>query len=147
MNEAMEAYMNRGMERYMRMVEQQAIPRPLRVVHHRAVIDRDHVAAHQRLYDDYFAENPWFPANMFRRRFRMRRELFMRIFDALKCRYLYFRFRHDAAGRPGHTPIQKCTAAIRQLAYGGAADMWDEYLHIGETTALECLKFFCQSVI
>ena len=136
MNEAMEAYMNRGMERYMRMVEQQAIPRPPRVVHHRAVIDRDHVAAHQRLYEDYFAEYPRFPANMFRRRFRMRRELFMRIVRALERQYLCFRFRHDAAGRPGHTPIQKCTAAIRQLAYGGAADMWDEYLHIGETTSL-----------
>lgn len=103
MNEAMEAYMNRGMERYMRMVEQQAIPRPPRVVHHRAVIDRDHVAAHQRLYEDYFAEYPRFPANMFRRRFRMRRELFMRIVGALERRYLCFRFRHDAAGRPGHT--------------------------------------------
>ena len=148
MNEAMEAYMNRGMERYMRMVEQQAIPRPPPpVVHHRAVIDRDHVAAHQRLYEDYFAEYPRFPANMFRRRFRMRRELFMRIVRALERQYMCFRFRHDAAGRPGHTPIQKCTAAIRQLAYGGAADMWDEYLHIGESSALKCLKEFCGGVI
>ena len=46
MNEAMNAYMNREMERYMRRVEQQAIPRPPRVVHRRAMIDRDHVAAH-----------------------------------------------------------------------------------------------------
>ena len=131
MNEAMNAYMNREMERYMRMVEQQAIPRPPRVVHHGAVIDRDHVVAHQRLYDDYISENPRFPANMFRRRFRMRRELFMRIVRALERQYMCFRFRHDAAGIPGHTPIQKCTAAIRQLAYGGTTDMWDEYLHIG----------------
>ena len=105
MNETMEAYMNREIERYMRRVEHQAVPRPPPVVHRRAVIDRDHVTTHQRLYDDYFAPDPRFPANMFRRRFRMRRELFMRIVDALDRRYLYFRFRHDAAGRPGHTPI------------------------------------------
>ncbi|XP_047949219.1 uncharacterized protein LOC125195059 [Salvia hispanica] len=54
--------------------------------------------------------------------------------------------REDAVGKPGYTPIQKCTAAIRQLAYGGAADMFDEYLHIGESTARECLEFFCQGV-
>ncbi|XP_042061213.1 uncharacterized protein LOC121805430, partial [Salvia splendens] len=77
----------------------------------------------------------------------MSRAMFMRIVNALEQRYLYFCFRHDAAGKPGHTPIQKCTAAIRQLAYGGTADMWDEYLHIGETTSLECLKYFCQAVI
>ena len=100
MNEAMNAYMNHEMERYMLRVEQQAIPRPPRVIHRRAVIDRDHVAAHQRLYDDYFSENPRFPANMFRRRFRMRRELFMRIVSALERRYLCFRFLHDAVGRP-----------------------------------------------
>ena len=56
----------------------------------------------------------------------MRKELFMRIVDALERRYLCFQFRYDAAGKPGHTTIQKCTAAIMQLAYGGAADLWDE---------------------
>ena len=56
MNEAMNAYMNREMERYMRRVEQQAIPRPPRVVHRRVVIDRDHVAAHQRLCRLLFRE-------------------------------------------------------------------------------------------
>ena len=123
MNEALEAYMNREMERYMQRALQPAVPCPRPVVHRRTVIDRDHVAAHQRLYDDYFSENLRFGANLFRRRFRMRRELLMRIVDALEQRYLCFRFMHDAAGRPSHTPFQKCTAAIRQLAYGGATDM------------------------
>ena len=77
----------------------------------------------------------------------MHRELFMRIVDALERRYKCFRFKNDAADRPGHTPIQKCTSAIRQLAYGGAVDMWDEYLHIGETSAQKCLKHFCEGVV
>ena len=77
----------------------------------------------------------------------MRRPLFMHIVNALERRYLCFRFRYDAAGKPGHTALQKCTAAIRHLAYGGAANMWNEYLHIGETTTLDYLKYFFQGVI
>ena len=38
--------------------------------------------------------------------------------------------REDAVSKLGHTPIQKCTAPIRQLAYGGAADIFDEYCDI-----------------
>ncbi|XP_047979455.1 uncharacterized protein LOC125221381 [Salvia hispanica] len=59
---------------------------------------------------------------------------------------MYFSIREDAVGKPGLTPLQKCTVAIRQLAYGGAADMFDEYLHIGESTAVECLQNFCAGV-
>ena len=147
MNEALEAYTYVEMNRLIQRALQPAVPRPRPFVRRRAVIDRDHIAAHQRLYDDYFAEHPRFGANLFRRRFRMRKELYMSIVDALERRYMCFRFKHDVAGRPGHTPIQKCTASIRQLAYGGAADMWDEYLHIGETTALKCLKYFCEGVV
>ncbi|XP_042012228.1 uncharacterized protein LOC121760654 [Salvia splendens] len=83
----------------------------------------------------------------FRRRFRMHQTLFMHIVNALERRYTYFRLREDAIGRPGHSPIQKCTAAIRKLAYGGPADMFDEYLHMGEMTARECLMYFYQGVI
>lgn len=34
---------------------------------------------------------------------------------------------------------EKCTAAMRMLAYGTPADALDEYLKIGKCTALECL--------
>ncbi|XP_047949577.1 uncharacterized protein LOC125195473 [Salvia hispanica] len=54
--------------------------------------------------------------------------------------------REDAPGKPGHTPLLKSTAAIRQLAYGGLADMFDEYLHIGESSAIECLQNFCAGI-
>ncbi|XP_058217564.1 uncharacterized protein LOC131328667 [Rhododendron vialii] len=39
------------------------------------------------------------------------------------------------------------TAAIRILAYGFSADHCDEYLKIGESTAIESLKHFCDAVI
>ncbi|XP_047961504.1 uncharacterized protein LOC125206269 [Salvia hispanica] len=57
------------------------------------------------------------------------------------------RHREDGIGRPGLTPLQKCTVAIRQLAYGTASDMFDEYLHVGETTGRKCLKTFCKVVV
>ena len=43
----------------------------------RRYIDRNHLAGHKRLYDDYFAEEPVYPPNLFRRRFRMRHSLFL----------------------------------------------------------------------
>ncbi|XP_047979203.1 uncharacterized protein LOC125221123 [Salvia hispanica] len=107
---------------------------------------RDHAGGHDRLFADYFAEEPRYPADVFRRRFRMRRSLFLRIVNALSARYPEFRLQRDATGKPGLSPLQKCTVAIRQLAYGGSADMFDEYLQCGETTGNECLKNFCQGV-
>ncbi|XP_059428458.1 uncharacterized protein LOC132162210 [Corylus avellana] len=38
------------------------------------------------------------------------------------------------------------TAALRMLAYGVMADLMDEYLRIGESTAMECFKLFVQAV-
>ncbi|XP_057790696.1 uncharacterized protein LOC131007794 [Salvia miltiorrhiza] len=42
----------------------------------------------------------------------------------------YFQQHLDAAGRLGMSPIQKCTAAMRVLAYGTSADLHDEYLRM-----------------
>ena len=45
------------------------------------------------------------------------------------------------------SPLTKCTAAIRILAYGISADCVDEYLKIGESTAIECMENFATGVI
>ncbi|KAF5794373.1 putative harbinger transposase-derived protein [Helianthus annuus] len=47
----------------------------------RKFIRRNHIQGHERLYRDYFAENPVYPSNLFRLRFRMSRPLFLRILD------------------------------------------------------------------
>ena len=39
------------------------------------------------------------------------------------------------------------TAALRMLAYGMSADSLDEYVRIGETTTIQCVKRFCQGVV
>ncbi|XP_071727894.1 uncharacterized protein [Rutidosis leptorrhynchoides] len=48
---------------------------------------------------------------------------------------------------PTFTTIQKCTSVIRQLAYGTAPDMWDEYLQMSEQTSILCLDYFCMCII
>ncbi|XP_047951824.1 uncharacterized protein LOC125197155 [Salvia hispanica] len=77
----------------------------------------------------------------------MLQELFLSIVQTLEARDEYFQYREDGIGRPGLTPLQKCTVALRQLAYGTTADMFDEYLHVGETTGREGLKNFCRGVV
>ena len=47
----------------------------------------------------------------------------------------------------GCRTLTKCTAAMRMLAYGVAADCVDEYLKIGASTAIECLKKFASCVV
>jgi hypothetical protein len=63
------------------------------------------------------------------------------------CRAEYFSLLQDCCGQIGLTPHQKITSAIRQLAYGTSTDSIDEYIRIGETTALRTLKFFVSHVI
>ncbi|XP_020254737.1 uncharacterized protein LOC109831745 [Asparagus officinalis] len=77
----------------------------------------------------------------------MQRPLFLRIVDSLSNYDTYFTQRRNSAGKRGLSPIQKCTAAIRMLAYGVAADACDEYVKIGETTAVECVSKFCEGIV
>ncbi|XP_033138173.1 uncharacterized protein LOC103844705 [Brassica rapa] len=112
----------------------------------RAYVERYREGGHNRLWNDYFSVDATYSAQ-FRRRFRMNKDLFTRIVYELSENIPFFQHRQDATGRFGHTPLQKCTAAIRQLAYGSAADAVDEYLRIGESTALLCLHKFTDGII
>ena len=50
-------------------------------------------------------------------------------------------------GKYGLSPLTNCTAAMRILTYGVAADCADEYLKIGASTTIECLEKFASSVV
>ncbi|XP_020266798.1 uncharacterized protein LOC109842316 [Asparagus officinalis] len=112
-----------------------------------AVINRDRENAHQNLVIDYFADNPRFGEDMFRRRYRMSRSLFLRIVDAVKDHDYYFQQRSDGLGRMRLSPLQKVIAVFRMLAYGLPADGTDEYVKIGESTAIESMKRFCRAMV
>ncbi|KAF8400913.1 hypothetical protein HHK36_014216 [Tetracentron sinense] len=57
----------------------------------------------------------------------------------------YFVQRKDCCSRLVCSSVQKMIAAVCILAYGLSA--YDEYLKIGESTAIESLKRFCETVI
>ncbi|XP_071700097.1 uncharacterized protein [Rutidosis leptorrhynchoides] len=130
-------------------VESERVPRS------RIYIPRNREEAGENLLKDYFSDTPVFPPYKFKRRFRMRIELFLRIsqgisnFDSHDTpeHFRFFRERFDAIGRPTFTILQKMTSALRQLAYGTTADMFDEYLKMSEQTSILCLDNFCKCII
>ena len=111
------------------------------------VIHRNREDADTNLFNDYFSDNPRYGDDIFRRRYRMSQNLFMRIVDAVKQHDSYFQHRIDALGRCGLSTLQKVTAVFRMLAYGLPADATDEYVKIGESTAIESMKRFCRAIV
>ncbi|XP_057540653.1 uncharacterized protein LOC130818498 [Amaranthus tricolor] len=53
----------------------------------------------------------------------------------------------DATGKKGLSALQKCTAALRMLAYEVVADQVDEYLRISESTTRKALTHFTKGII
>ena len=95
------------------------------------------------LYADYFANTLLFKPDKFRRRFRMARHVFNRIREGVVAHDPYFECKTDALGKLGFSSYQKCTAAIRMLAYGIPGDLVDEYVRMSETTCLMSMYKFC----
>ena len=56
----------------------------------RRFIWRNPLQGHDRLFHDYFAETPVYPPNVFRRRFRMSRSLFLCIHSRVEATEPYF---------------------------------------------------------
>jgi hypothetical protein len=98
----------------------------------RITVLRNCAAGHGALMQDYFAEVPTYPPSLFRRRYRMPRELFVKIVEACETNCRYFTRRWNSAGTLGFSPYQKSSAAMRVIAYGILADYTDEYIRIGE---------------
>ncbi|CAL5332635.1 unnamed protein product [Camellia sinensis] len=113
----------------------------------RRYINRERVKGDEQIYRDYFADNPVYPEEYFRRRFRMRRSLFVSILHNIQQVNEYFIQTRDTTGAPGLSGIQKMTAALRILQYGVPADAVDEYIRIGESTAIAALNFFTRSIV
>jgi Plant transposon protein len=100
----------------------------------------------ERLFRDYFSDNPVYCDVDFKRRFRMSRRLCSQIISDL-CRFDdFFLTKIDAAGRVGATPHQKVTAALRCLAYGVTADAFDAELRMSRVLIQICTKRFCAAI-
>uniref|UniRef100_A0A0D3BGR1 DDE Tnp4 domain-containing protein n=1 Tax=Brassica oleracea var. oleracea TaxID=109376 RepID=A0A0D3BGR1_BRAOL len=110
-------------------------------------IERNREEGDISLWNDYISETPTYTENFFHRRFRMNKPLFMHIVGRLSNEVEFFQQKKDALGRLSLSPLQKCTAAIRVLAYGYAADAVDEYLRLGSTTTRACVENFVEGII
>ncbi|XP_076903357.1 uncharacterized protein LOC143558396 [Bidens hawaiensis] len=73
-----------------------------RPLERRPHLQRDRVGAHDRLMKDYFSSDATFDLERFRRRFRMSRQLFLRILDDLESVYAFFQQQADT--RDGVSP-------------------------------------------
>ncbi|XP_047942994.1 uncharacterized protein LOC125189804 [Salvia hispanica] len=89
-----------------------AIPREIR---HRRTIPRDHVGVAERLMADYFSADPRYPAEIFRRRFRMSRPLFTHIATTLADRFECFTLRSDCTGRIGLSTLRNAPLQLGNL--------------------------------
>jgi hypothetical protein len=111
-------------------------------------VDRDREAGRVRLYKDYF--DPIIlicKAKAFRRWYRMSRELFLVILNGVRDYDDYFEAKYDCTGKIGFTSYQKCSAAVRQLAYGVPGYLIDDYMRMSESTCHEAMYRFCEDVI
>ena len=73
--------------------------------------------------------------------------LFFHLQFVLEAHDPYFIQKRNAVRTLGLSSLQKMTVALRILAYGVAADSTDEYVRIGESTAIESLKKFVKAVV
>jgi hypothetical protein len=99
------------------------------------------------LYADYFIDDPLHGEMVFWRRFRMSRKLFLDIVYAVRRFKKYFICRKDCTGMVGFSLLQKCTAALRMLAYKALCDSKDGYTRIAESTAMECMYRFYKAMV
>nr|GEU77231.1 reverse transcriptase domain-containing protein [Tanacetum cinerariifolium] len=74
-------------------------------------------------------------------------ENYIETHDPLPAHFKFFVVRPDATGLMSFSVIMKCTSAIWQLTYGTSPDALDEYLHMWEHYACDCLDFFTMCII
>ncbi|KAH9138932.1 hypothetical protein AeRB84_016788 [Aphanomyces euteiches] len=109
---------------------------------------RDYEGRYNRLKLQYFCENPIYNDSDFRRRFRMSKRLFSRIYNGvLAADPCYFQQRVNCVNKLGIHPLVKIVAALRMLAYATPADALDENFEISETTLFDTLRHFIDAVI
>jgi len=101
-----------------------------------ANLERDFDMGVQRIMMDYFGwerRPPLYGEDVFARRFRVGRDVFLEMYDQL-CGRPFWRQDVNATGRPQSHPLQKLVGAFRVLAYGEGYDRADEYVRLSKAT-------------
>ncbi|XP_057811714.1 uncharacterized protein LOC131025952 [Salvia miltiorrhiza] len=109
--------------------------------------DRAREFGAEHLINDYFSDSPTYTPEIFRRRFRMQKLLFIRIVEVVTANDEFFQQRRDATDRVGLSSLQKCTGAMRVFAYRISSDVVDEYLRTSSSSKRDVLVYFVEGVI
>ncbi|XP_040258827.1 uncharacterized protein [Aegilops tauschii subsp. strangulata] len=83
----------------------------------------------------------------FRRHFRMCKTILDRLYHDGRSYDDYFILNMDAMGTIVFSGYHKCTTALWVLAYGTAADSWDEYLRMSERTCGDAMVRFATVMV
>ncbi|XP_024164181.1 uncharacterized protein LOC112171195 [Rosa chinensis] len=113
----------------------------------RAYKNRQRGLANQRLLNDYFMDNPIFNEVEFRCRYRMRREVYLRMLDDVQTTNSHFKQSYDSVDQPSFLPYQKITCALRMLANACSANCMDESFRMPESIAIENMGQFCHTIV
>ncbi|XP_068304200.1 uncharacterized protein [Pyrus communis] len=108
---------------------------------------RNRAMTHANLMNNYFNPNSVYTEEDFRRRFRMKHHVFERLLYDVQQVNSYFRQKLDRAGRPGFSPHQKVTIALRMMAYIFPANSMDDTYGMSESTCLDTLGEFCDTIV
>lgn len=108
----------------------------------RKILRRDFEGAFNTLMLQYFVKDPVYPAELFRRRYRVSKAIFERVYTSC-LKHPSFQHEANAAGKKGIHPLVKTTACFRHIAYGTGADEMDEKFQISESTFGETFPAFC----
>ncbi|XP_068344035.1 uncharacterized protein [Pyrus communis] len=102
---------------------------------------------HANLMNNYFNPNSVYTEEDFRRCFRMRCHVFEHLLRDVQHVNPYFQQKRNKACRPGFSPHQKVTAALRMMAYGSPDDSMDETHDMSEFTCFDTLEQFCDTIV
>ncbi|XP_009362071.2 uncharacterized protein LOC103952240 [Pyrus x bretschneideri] len=103
--------------------------------------------SHANLMNNYFNPNLVYTEEDFRHRLQMRRHVFERLLRYVQQVNPYFQQKRDRAGRPSFSPHQKVTITLRMMNYGSPVDSMDETHGMSESTCLDTLEQFCDTIL
>lgn len=112
-----------------------------------ANVERNHEERATRLFNDFFAASPVHGPVAFRRKFRMRQPVFLKIARGVLQVDGSFALRRNALHQPGLSTFQKVVLALRVLYFGRTSDGSDEYVQVGDSTSSLGLNQFCAAVV
>jgi len=106
----------------------------------------DHERARSAIQQDYLAANAIFFGIQFKKTFRISRQRFEIIFQALSAKYSFFRESVDACGVRGACPAGKMLIALKTLAFGVSPESYRDYYQMSPTLARLCYDSFTAGI-